>query len=138
MGETRQQALADHVVERLEGEVRVDGAGAVAQEQRHVVHFPRVTGFDDERAARPLAMPHQVMMDAGRREQAGDGREGAGDAAIGEDQDGVAVLHGRARSSQSSLIADSSAKPPPLASYSSGSVRDVKPCAPSMCRSFAS
>ena len=34
--------LADHVVERLEGEIRIDRARAVAEEQRAVMHFPRV------------------------------------------------------------------------------------------------
>ncbi len=97
MGEPRQQALPNHVVERLEGEVRVDGARAVAQQQRHVVHFARIARFDHQRAPRALALPHQVMMHARRREQAGNGRERPGDAAIGEDQDGVAFLHGRAR-----------------------------------------
>ena len=36
-----QHSAADHVVERLEREVRVHGAGAVADEQRQMVHFAR-------------------------------------------------------------------------------------------------
>ena len=40
---------AEHVVERLEREVRIDGAGAVAEQQRAVVHFARVAGLDDQR-----------------------------------------------------------------------------------------
>jgi hypothetical protein len=35
--------LADHVVQRLERQVRIDRAGAVAEEQRAVMHFARVT-----------------------------------------------------------------------------------------------
>jgi hypothetical protein len=42
--------LADHVVERLEGDVRVDRPGAVAQQQREVVDLPRVAALDDQPA----------------------------------------------------------------------------------------
>ena len=38
----------DHVLERLERQVRVDRPGAVADEQRHVVHLAGVAGLDDE------------------------------------------------------------------------------------------
>ena len=48
--------LPDHVVERLERQVRVDRAGAVAEEQRAVMHFARVARFDDQRAARARAL----------------------------------------------------------------------------------
>ena len=49
--DANEDPLANHVVERLEREVRVHRAGAVAEQQRTVVHFTRVAGFDDQRAA---------------------------------------------------------------------------------------
>ena len=48
----RQHPLEDHVVDRLEGDVGIDDAGAVSHQQRHVVHFARVAALDDQRAAR--------------------------------------------------------------------------------------
>ncbi len=46
--EVDQQALADHVVERLERQIRIDGAAAVADEQREMMHLARFAGFEDE------------------------------------------------------------------------------------------
>jgi hypothetical protein len=43
-----QQPLADHVVERLEGEVGIDRARAVADEQREVMHLARLAGFQHQ------------------------------------------------------------------------------------------
>ena len=39
-------------------------------QQRHVMHFARVARLDDQRAARAQPVPHQVMVHAGRRQQA--------------------------------------------------------------------
>ena len=41
-----QEPLTDHVIQRLEGQVRVDRAGAVPQQQRQVMNFTRLAGFD--------------------------------------------------------------------------------------------
>ena len=41
---------ADHVVERLERQVRIHRAGAVADEQRDVMDFARVARLEDQRA----------------------------------------------------------------------------------------
>ena len=82
--------LPDHVVERLEGEVRVHRAGAVAEQQRAVMHFARVAGLDDQRAARARAFAHQMMVHAGRGEQARNRRADAIGVAIRQDQDRVA------------------------------------------------
>ena len=43
-----QQALADHVVERLEREIRIDRAAAVADQQREMMHLARFAGFEHE------------------------------------------------------------------------------------------
>ena len=85
-----EQPLLDHVVERLEREVRVDDAGAVAEQQRAVMHLARVAGLDDQPAPRARALADEVMMDAGRREEARNRRAIAVGAAVRQDQDRVA------------------------------------------------
>ena len=60
-----QQALPDHVVERLKGQVRIDGAATVADEQREMMHLARFAGFEHQ--ARPAcACPRESNDDAGR------------------------------------------------------------------------
>ena len=44
-----QQAAALEVVQRFDSEIRIDGAGAVSDEQGEVHDFARFAGFDDER-----------------------------------------------------------------------------------------
>ena len=73
--DVRQQALADHVVERLEREIRIDGAAAVADEQREMMHLARFAGFEHQADARAQAFADQMMMQAGDREQRRDRRE---------------------------------------------------------------
>ena len=86
-----QEALADHVVQGLEGHPRVDGAGAVPDEQAHVVDLARVAGLEDEPTARALTPPHEVVMDRGGGDEARDRRALAAHAAVGQDDDVVAV-----------------------------------------------
>src|SRR5439155_24367219 len=57
--------LADHVLERLEREIRVDDTRAVAEQERTVVNFARVAGFDDEAALRARPGAHEMVMDRG-------------------------------------------------------------------------
>ena len=52
-----QQALANHFVERLEREIRIDGAATVADEQRKMMHLARLAGFQHEADAPARAMP---------------------------------------------------------------------------------
>ncbi len=51
------------VRERLEREVRVDRLGAVAGEQREVVHFARRAGLDHQAGAGAQALVDQVLVD---------------------------------------------------------------------------
>ncbi len=55
--------LADEVLDGFEGEVRVDRTRAEPDQERHVVHFAGVTGFDDQPGHRALLGAHEVMMD---------------------------------------------------------------------------
>ena len=62
------EVLGDQVLDRLEGEVGVDRAGAVADQQRHVVHLAGVAALDDQPDHRPLLGAHEVVVH-GRGEQ---------------------------------------------------------------------
>ena len=92
----RQVALADHVVERLEGQVRVDGAGPVADQQREVMHLARLAALQHQADLGALALADQVVVDAGRRQQRRDRRQVAVHAAVGQDDEVAAVGHGGA------------------------------------------
>ena len=89
-----ENALPHHVVERLEREVGVDRSGTVAKEQRAVVHFACVAGFDNQRAARTAALAHQVMMNAGGGQEARNRAAHTVCVAIREDQNRVAGFDG--------------------------------------------
>ena len=80
-----EQPFADHVVDRLERDIRIDGGRAVADEQREVMHLARFAGFKHERDARAEAFANQIMVQAGNGEQRGNRRGLARDAAIAED-----------------------------------------------------
>ena len=66
--------LGDQVLDRLEREVRVDRAGAVADEQRHVVHLAGVAALDDQADLRALLLADEVVVDGGRQQQRRDRR----------------------------------------------------------------
>ena len=51
-----QQSLADHVVERLKRQVRIDRAAAVADQQRKVMHLARFARFEHQADARARAL----------------------------------------------------------------------------------
>ena len=64
-----QKPLPQHVVEGLEGEVGVDGAAAIADEERILVDLARLAGFEHQTHAGARAFADQVVMHAGDREQ---------------------------------------------------------------------
>ena len=57
----------DHVVERREREIRIDRAGAVADEQAKCMHLARFAGFDDQADPRARALADQMMMHGASR-----------------------------------------------------------------------
>ncbi len=91
------QPVPKHVVERLEGKIWIDDAGAVAQEQRAVMHFAGVARLDHEAAVGACALEDEMVVHAGRREQARDRSASAVGSAIRQDQDRVARFDGGAR-----------------------------------------
>ena len=83
--DVRQQLLPDHVFERFENEIRIDRAAAVANQEREMMHFARLAGFENETDARARALADHMMMEA----RCGEHRRDRGailiDPAIGKD-----------------------------------------------------
>src|SRR3546814_7592146 len=48
LGDAGDHVVVDEVLDRLEGEVGVDGSGAVAQQEGHVVHLAGVAALDHQ------------------------------------------------------------------------------------------
>ncbi len=65
MADAGQLALADHVVKRLERQVRVDRPCAVADEQGEMVYLARLAALQHEADLRPRPGADQVMVRAG-------------------------------------------------------------------------
>jgi len=79
-------------VDRLEGQVRIDRAGAVADEQGEVVDFARLARLEDEAYLRPRPGANEMVVDRGNGEQRRDRRLGLVMAAVRQDDDVVAFL----------------------------------------------
>ena len=82
----RQQASPFQVVQGLDGQVRIDGAGAVADQQGKVHHLARLAALDDQRHLGAGLVGQQPVMHRGHGQQAGNRHVSCIDAAIGENQ----------------------------------------------------
>ena len=60
-----QQTVVDHLIDRFEGEVGVDGAAAVADQQREVVHFACLGRFKHHADASAQSFADEIMVEAG-------------------------------------------------------------------------
>ncbi len=85
-------AFGDQVLDRLERQVRVDRSGAVADEQRHVMHFAGIAGLDDQAGHRALLGPHEVVVHRSGQQQRRDRRVDRVGVAVGEHDQTCAVL----------------------------------------------
>ena len=94
---TRDDAQADLVVDGLEGEVRVDGGGAVPDQQAEVVGLARLAGLQEQAHPPARAGAHEVVVDRADRQEGRDGRVGLGVAAVREDDLVVALGDGLGR-----------------------------------------
>ena len=56
------QAVADHLGDRLEGEVGVHRGRPVADEEGEVVHLAGIPALDDEADPGALLLPHEVVV----------------------------------------------------------------------------
>ncbi len=93
----RERAAAVEFLDGLDGEVRVDGAGAVADQEGKVHDLARFAGFHDECHLRARRLAHEVVVHRRERQQARDRRVIAFDAAVREDQQAVARADGERR-----------------------------------------
>jgi hypothetical protein len=87
-----EQALADHIVEGFEGQIWIDGAATVADQDGEMLNLPGFTGFEDEADAGSGAFANEVMVEAGDGQERRDGGMVMIDAAIGKDEDIDALL----------------------------------------------
>jgi len=99
-----EHALVDHVVDRLEDDVRVDHAHAVADEQREVVHLAGLAGLEHETGAGAQTLADEIVMQAGDGQQRGDGGEVRADAAVAEDEDVDLLLLDHAAGDHADLL----------------------------------
>ena len=83
------------VFQRLNGQVGVDGAGAVADEQGEVHDLARLARLDDESHLGAGFLADEVVVHGGERQQAGDERVVLVEAAVGKDEQRVAALDGQ-------------------------------------------
>ena len=90
-------ALVDQLVERLEHQVGVDRARAVADQRREVVHLARLAGLDDDPRPQARALAHEVVVDRRDRQQRRDRRAARAQRAVGEDDDVDALCDRLAR-----------------------------------------
>ena len=77
--------------ERFQRQVRVNRLGAVAGKQREMVDFARRAGLHDQARGRAQALFHQVLVHRRGGEQRRNGQRIVRDAAIGQDEDVVAL-----------------------------------------------
>ena len=102
-----QPVLSVQIFDRLDGEIRIDGACAVAEEKGEMHHFARFAGFDDKGHLGAGFFANQVIVHGRQCQQARDRRIFLLDAAVRKDQDRVSRLDGErspaAQSDESSL-----------------------------------
>ncbi len=89
-----QQAAALEVVQRLDGEIRIDGAGAVSDEQCEVHDFARLAALDDERDLGARLLLDEPVVHGSHGEQTGDRSVGGVDSAVGDDEQRVSGCDG--------------------------------------------
>ena len=70
----RQIAVGVQFLDGLEGQIRIDGVGAVAAQQAEVHHLARLAAFDDDARLAPQPPPQQAVVQRGGGQQAGNRR----------------------------------------------------------------
>src|SRR5664279_67137 len=73
------------VVDRLEREVGIDGAGAIPDEETEMVGLARIAGFEDQADPGAGAGSHEVVVDRGDGEERRDRRILLVVAPVGQD-----------------------------------------------------
>ena len=83
----RDAPVARELVDRVEHEIGVDRARAVADEHGEVMHLARLAGLEHEARAQARALAHEVMVHGADGQQRRDRRAVRAGRAIGEDED---------------------------------------------------
>ena len=91
---TGQQTFLDEIVNRLIGEVRINGAATVTNEQREMMHFAGFAGFQHQTGLATSPGANQIMMQAGHGQQRGNGRVFGAHIAVGQNDDIRPTLDG--------------------------------------------
>ena len=90
---TRQHPLLDHVIQRLKGQIGVDGIGAVAQQHRKVMYFTGFTRLQNQRNPGTGGVADQEVMQAGNRQQRRNSGKLFIHATVGQHQNGGTCLN---------------------------------------------
>ena len=90
--DARDHLVADQVVDGLEGQVRVDRAGAVADQAGHVVHLAGVTRLHHQPHLGPGLDAHEVVVHGRGQQQRRDRRHLGVRVAVGQDDDSRPVV----------------------------------------------
>ena len=64
VGDVLQHPFVDHVIQTLEGQVRIDGLGTIADQQTEVVHLTRLSRLEHQACTGASARADEVMMEA--------------------------------------------------------------------------
>ena len=86
--------VGNEFLDRFQGDVRVDGRNAVADEGAEVMDFARFARFQDEADVGTDGLVDEVMVQGCRGQEGRDGGHAGVDAAVGQDEDVGAVLDG--------------------------------------------
>ena len=84
-----QHAIVAHVFQCFKGQVRVDTANAIAQQQCHMVYLARLSGFDNNRSTQTGALFNQVMVQSRASQQRRNRSLFLRDATVGENEDNL-------------------------------------------------
>ena len=107
-------SAAGQVLGALHREVGVHGRGAVADEQRDVVHLAHVAGLDEQGHVAALLGPREVVVDRGGEQQRRDRRVVGAGVAVAQDEEPAPRRRWRSRPPRRSPCSRaSSAAPPP-------------------------
>ena len=96
MVDVNQQALADHVIERLERQVGIDRTAAVAEQKGVVMDLPRFAGLQHDARAGAGPLADEMVVQARDGQQRRDRRVVLVDAAVGQNDDVGALGDGLA------------------------------------------
>ena len=91
-GEIADHAAPDQLLDALHGEIGGDRARAVADQERRMVHLAHVPGLDHERGRGAPSGAHEVVLDGAGQQQRRDRGEHLVGVAVGEDQEGRALV----------------------------------------------